>query len=172
MKKILNPTLVYLLAALVIFFDQYTKHVVRANLPVNESWNPFPWLAPYARILHINNTGAAFGLFKDGGSVFLVIAIVVSLVILYYARQVPEGQWWVRLALGLQLGGAVGNLIDRVLFGTVTDFVSVGTFAIFNVADASISVGVALLAVLMWFESRAGKNQLAPAESVDVGEAS
>ena len=176
-KKILGQTLVYLLAAGVIFFDQYTKHLVRAALALNESWSPFPWLSPFARILHINNTGAAFGLFKAGGSIFLVVAIVVSLVILYYARQLPEGQWWMRLALGLQLGGAVGNLIDRVLFGTVTDFVSVGTFAIFNVADASISVGVVLLAVLMWFESRAGKNQLAesplsPAESVDVGEAS
>ena len=54
LKKILNQTLVYLLAALVIFFDQYTKHLVRVNLALNESWSPFPWLAPYTRILHIS----------------------------------------------------------------------------------------------------------------------
>jgi len=175
LKKILNQTLVYLLAALVIFFDQYTKHLVRVNLALNESWSPFPWLAPYARILHINNTGAAFGLFKASGNLFLVVAILVSLVILYYTRQLPPGQWWMRIALGLQLGGAVGNLIDRIAFGTVTDFVSVGTFAIFNVADASISTGVALLALLMWFEARADKNRLAdapPPEPVDLGQAS
>jgi signal peptidase II len=173
----LNQTLVYLIAALVIFLDQYTKHVVRAHLALDESWNPIPWLEPYARVLHINNTGAAFGLFKSAGNLFTVIAVVVSVVILYYARQLPEGHWWMRLALGLQLGGAVGNLIDRLIFGTVTDFISILTFAVFNVADASISVGVALLAVLMLLESRAARKGLSgaqppPVDSLDVGEAS
>ncbi len=175
LKKILNQTLVYGLAAGVIFVDQYAKHLVRTRLALNESWSPFPWLAEYVRILHINNTGAAFGMFKQAGLLFTVIAVVVSAVILYYARQVPHGQWWMRLALGLQLGGAIGNLIDRLVFGTVTDFVSVGTFAIFNVADASISVGVALLAVLMLVESRAARKRLTDAPSVDsadVGQAS
>ncbi|MGH2522085.1 MAG: signal peptidase II [Anaerolineales bacterium] len=176
MNKTLNQTLVYVLAAMVIFVDQYTKHLVRTNLALNESWNPLPWLAPYVRVLHINNTGAAFGLFKTGGNLFTIIAVVVSAVILYYAYRLPEGHWWIRIALGLQLGGALGNLIDRLIFGTVTDFVSVGTFAIFNVADASISLGVALLAVLMWLEARHEKHSrdLTPPsiEPVDVGEAS
>lgn len=174
-KKTLNHTLVFLLAAVVIFLDQVTKHLVRARLALNESWSPFAWLAPYARILRINNTGAAFGMFKTGGSLFTVIAIIVSLVILYYAFQLPAGQWWMRVALGLQLGGAIGNLIDRLLFGPVTDFVSVGTFAIFNVADASISIGVAVLAVLMLSEALAErkKTQSAPpAEQTDLSEAS
>ncbi len=177
MKKIINQTLVYGLAAVVIFVDQVTKHLVRTRLALNESWSPFPWLANYARLLHIHNTGAAFGMFKEAGLLFTIIAVVVSAVIFYYARQIPDGQWWMRLALGLQLGGAIGNLIDRLVFGTVTDFVSVGTFAIFNVADASISVGVALLAVLMLLESRAAKRHQPaapppPVDSVDVGKAS
>lgn len=172
-KRVLNSTLVYLLGAAVILADQYTKHVVRGALAVNESWSPWPWLAPYARILHINNTGAAFGMFKSGGSIFTVIAVVVALVIVYYARQLPPGQWWMRVALGLQLGGALGNLVDRLVFGPVTDFISLGTFAIFNVADASISTGVALLVLLMAWEARAERRAAAaappPADALDAG---
>lgn len=155
LKKTLNQALVYLLAGVLVLADQYTKHLVRTNLAINEMWNPWPALTPYFRVLHIQNTGAAFGLFKDGNLVFTIIAIVVSLVIIVYAQRVPPGNWLMRTALGMQLGGALGNLVDRLTFGTVTDFVSVGNFAIFNVADASISVGVAFLALLMFFEARA-----------------
>jgi len=158
-KRLLNQSLVYWLAAVIIFVDQYTKHLVRTQLALNESWSPFLWLAPFARILHINNTGAAFGLFKSGGLLFTVIAVIVAAVIIFYAWRLPDGHWWIRIALGMQLGGAIGNLIDRLMFGTVTDFVSVGTFAIFNVADASISLGVALLALLMVIESRQEKRR-------------
>lgn len=176
LKKIFNQTVVYLIAALVIFVDQYTKHLVRQYLDLNGVWYPFPWTEDI-RVLYINNTGAAFGIFKAGGSLFTVIAIVVSAVILYYTYRLPYGHWWMRLALGMQLGGALGNLIDRLMFGTVTDFISILTFAIFNVADASISVGVAMLAVTMWIESRREKaNKPAasppPTDPMDVGEAS
>jgi signal peptidase II len=150
---------------------------VRTRLPLNASWNPLPWLEPYARVLHINNTGAAFGMFQSAGNLFTLIAVVVIIVILYYSRYLPENHWWMRLALGLQLGGAVGNLIDRLVFGTVTDFISIFTFAIFNLADASISVGVAILAVLMLVEARAEKQRRSessqmPVEPADLGEAS
>ncbi len=172
-KKVINETLVFWVAAVAIFVDQYAKYWVRANLALNQSWNPWPWLVPYARFLHTKNTGAAFGMFKDSSMVFAVIAVIVSVVIVYYALRLPAGHWWIRFALGLQLGGAVGNLIDRVLFaGNVTDFISVTIpvikydFAIFNVADASISTGVVLLILLMWFEGRAARPKLeAPAEA-------
>ena len=89
------------------------------------------------------------------------MAIVVSLAILYYYPRVPAGQVPLRLALALQLGGAVGNLIDRLAMGTVTDFVSLGTFPVFNVADASISIGVAVLVAAMWVEERRRKSAAA-----------
>ena len=174
-KKALNQVLVYVLAALVVLVDQYSKHVVRTSLPLNTGWNPLSWLAPYARILYIQNTGAAFGLFKDAGLFFTVVAVIVSIVIMVYTRQLPAGHWWMRIALGMQLGGALGNLVDRLIFRTVTDFISVGNFAIFNVADASISLGVALLALIMWLDARHdrehahGGSTLPP---VDVGETS
>lgn len=160
-KNILKHSLVYLLASIIILLDQYTKHLVRTNLAINEAWNPLPWLAPYARILHIQNTGAAFGMMQNLGPVFMVIALIVSTAIIFYALRIPEDQWWMRIALGLQLGGAVGNLIDRIIFNqAVTDFISVGSFAIFNIADASISTGVALLLILMLLESRQEKKDV------------
>ena len=155
LKRALNYALVYLLAAVVVLADQYSKHLVRTRLPLNTSWSPWPWLAPYLRILHIQNTGAAFGIFKEAGLFFTAVAVVVTLVIIVYTQRLPQGHWWMRIALGMQLGGALGNLVDRLVFGTVTDFISVGNFAIFNIADASISLGVALLALMMWFEARA-----------------
>jgi signal peptidase II len=159
LKKVLNSVLVYLLAALVVLGDQYSKHLVRTSLPVNGTWNPLEWLAPYARILYIQNTGAAFGLFKEAGLFFTAVAVIVTVVIVVYTQRLPAGHWWMRIALGMQLGGALGNLVDRVIFGTVTDFISVGNFAIFNVADASISTGVVLLAIIMWWESRNDRQQ-------------
>jgi signal peptidase II len=91
--------------------------------------------------------------------VFKVLAIIVSVIIIYYFPQVPRQDFYLRLPMAMQLGGAVGNLIDRFRDGYVTDFVSVGTFAVFNVADASISVGVALLFLsIFWRDWQAKKH--------------
>lgn len=139
-------------AGLIIVFDQWTKSLVRANLEFQEVWSPWPWLAPYARIVHWRNTGAVFGIFQGFGDIFTILAIVVAIAIIYYFPQVPREDWPLRVAMCLQLGGAVGNLIDRITIGWVTDFVSVGRFPVFNVADASISVGVAVLIIGVWWK--------------------
>ncbi|OGO46713.1 MAG: signal peptidase II [Chloroflexi bacterium RBG_16_64_43] len=149
------------IASAIVALDQYTKFLVRTRLALGEVWMPIDWLAPYARIVHWTNTGAAFGLFQNGNMVFTVLAIIVSAAIIYYYRDVGRASWLIRLALGLQLGGALGNLIDRLTRGTVTDFLSVGTFPVFNVADSGISVGVALLLADMLIEQR---RRPAPAE--------
>ena len=138
------------IAGLVISLDQWTKCLVRSNLAIQESWSPWEWLAPYARIVHWKNTGAAFGMFQDMNLVFAALAVVVTLAIMIFFPRVAQHEWPLRLALAMQMGGAVGNLIDRLTQGYVTDFVSLGTFAVFNVADASISVGVAVLVVGVW----------------------
>jgi len=145
-------------AGLVVAADQWSKYIVRLRLAPGEQWAPWEWLQPHARLIHSSNTGAAFGIFPDGGLIFTVIAILVSGAILYYFPRVPSGQWHVRLALALQLGGAIGNLIDRLLqSGRVTDFISLGSFPVFNLADASISAGVSVLVVTMVLEERRGK---------------
>jgi signal peptidase II len=134
-----------IVASIIIISDQITKYLVRTRIPLGSSWSPWEWLEPYARIVHWSNTGAAFGILQGFGDVFMVLAIIVAGAILYYYPQVPMEEWPLRLAMGMQFGGAIGNLIDRIYEGHVTDFISVGDFAVFNIADASISVGVAVL---------------------------
>jgi signal peptidase II len=138
------------LAGAIIALDQWTKELVRRNLQVGEVWSPWEALTPYARIVHWKNSGAAFGILQGFGGIFMVLAIVVAIMIFVYFPQVPRRDWSLRVALGLQLGGAVGNLIDRLTQGYVTDFISVGTFPVFNIADSSISIGVAILALGIW----------------------
>jgi len=156
------------MGAIIDGFDQWTKAWVRANVPLNGDWLPswLVWLEPYARVRYWYNSGAAFGLFQQGNLVFTTLAIVVALVILYYFPRVPRHDWWLRAAMGLQFGGALGNLIDRLFFQHVTDFISVGNFAVFNVADASITVGVAVLIVGAWITDRQAKQQKAQTETV------
>ena len=158
------------IAGLVVLLDQWSKSAVRNNLAFGESWMPWEWLAPYARVLHWGNEGAAFGIFQGSGDFFTVLAIVVSLLILYYYPKIESGNWFLRIAMGLQLGGALGNLLDRLNIGYVTDFISLGTFPVFNVADASITSGAALLLLFTWFmddkdavEDSAEEQDVAPA---------
>jgi len=138
---------IVLISIVIVALDQWTKSLVRANVPLGGMWLPesLQWLHPYARIVHWYNTGAAFGMFKDGSMVFTVLAFIVIGLILYYYPQVETADWSLRIAMSMQLGGATGNLIDRLTIGHVTDFISIGTFPVFNVADASISVGAAVL---------------------------
>ena len=152
MKKYLWDYVLLLgIGGVIVALDQWTKALVRTKLPFEEVWSPWPWLAPYARIVHWNNTGAAFGMGQGYGIVFTILAILVSIGILYYYPQVPRNDWTLRIAMGMQLGGALGNLIDRLVYGRVTDFISIGSFAVFNVADSSITVGVIILILgLLW----------------------
>ena len=166
MKLVRDYMTLFGISGAVIALDQWSKYLVRSRLAFGESWSPFEWLAPYARIVHWNNTGAAFGIFPQGSIVFTIVAIVVSLAIIYYYPQVPSSEIPLRLALGMQLGGAVGNLISRLSIGAVTDFVSLGSFPVFNVADSSISIGVVVLLVGMWNEERAARREAA-ADSAD-----
>ena len=160
MKKFFHTTRwLFLIAAIIVILDQITKFLVRKYIPVGDIWSPWPWLEPYARLIHIKNTGAAFGMFKNGNPVFMVLAVIVTGVIIYYYPKIGEDQKVIRFALSLQLAGAVGNLIDRIIFGQVTDFISVANFAIFNVADSSITVGVIILLIAVWIQDRNEKKQ-------------
>ncbi len=153
----------FLIAVVIVGIDQWAKVLVRANVPLGGDWLPkgLAWLLPYARIRYWYNSGAAFGIFQNGNLVFTILAIIVACAILYFLPRTSRKDWWLRLALGLQFSGAVGNLVDRLQFGHVTDWISVGNFAIFNIADASISVGVAVLVLGVWINEMADKRRLA-----------
>lgn len=132
-----------------ILADQITKTYVVAHLDLHESWVPLEAIEPLFRFTHVHNTGVAFGMFQGGGLVFIVLPFIVSAVIVFYYRELPAQAWLVRLALGLQMGGALGNLIDRLRHGYVVDFFNVEFWPVFNVADSCIVIGVALLAFEM-----------------------
>lgn len=176
MKKIVQRYWqIFAIAIVIVALDQWTKSLVRANIPLGGVWLPesLEWLYPYVRIVHWYNTGAAFGMFKDGSMVFTVLAFVVIGLILYYYPQVEKADWSLRIAMSMQLGGATGNLIDRLTIGHVTDFISVGNFPVFNVADASITIGAAVLflgIILMEKDERKKKKQDAPEGETSSGE--
>jgi len=158
LKKLIKDYLfLFLVAGVIIVLDQASKAYIRANLHEYEMWVPWDWLLPYARITHIYNTGVAFGLFQGFGGIFTILAVIVSLAIIYYFPRVALEDWTLRLAMSLQLGGAVGNLIDRLTMGKVTDFISVGDFPVFNIADSSVSIGVAVLVLGVWIQERRQK---------------
>ncbi|PKO10831.1 MAG: signal peptidase II [Chloroflexi bacterium HGW-Chloroflexi-2] len=152
MKKLLRTySLLIVTAIVIISLDQYTKYLVRQNLDLwTETWVPWDWMLPYVRIVHVQNTGVAFGMFQGFGDIFSIVAIIVALIIVFYFPRVPASDWSLRLAMSLQLSGALGNLIDRLTIGHVTDFVSVGNFPVWNIADASITIGVVVLILGVW----------------------
>lgn len=162
-KNAKNYLFLFLVAGSITGLDQLSKWYVRSSLTLGSIWSPWDWMTPYARIVHWKNTGVAFGMFQGMSTVFAVLAAVVSLLIIYYYPRIAGNNWILKTCLSLQLAGAMGNFIDRVTVGYVTDFISIGNFPVFNVADASISVGVAILLVYVWLQDRREKqNQPEP----------
>lgn len=154
LKKIWLPLLC---AAVVILLDQWTKQLIRDSLSLYEAVMPVAWLGEVFYLEHVPNHGAAFGIFQDAGAFFKIAAVVVSLGILVSVHFVNEQKRFLLILLGLTLGGAIGNLIDRQVQGYVTDFVKIGIpgtgyWPNFNIADSSITVSVILLMLLTWRE--------------------
>jgi signal peptidase II len=156
LKQIRTYAGLFFIVSVIIALDQWTKWLVRENIPFMGQWLPagLEWLMPYARIVHWYNTGAAFGSFQGYGWIFTILAFIVAGMIVHYYPKVDPRDWWLRLAMGMQMAGALGNVIDRLMLDwKVTDFISVGTFPVFNVADSSITVGVIILLLgLFWQE--------------------
>jgi len=142
------------IVAVIVVLDQVTKNMVRNNLAVAETWMPWKWLEPFARIVHWHNDGVVFGLFQGMGEIFTILITVVIVAIIFFYPRIPEADVPLRVALAMQAGGAIGNLIDRITQGYVTDFVSLGNFPVFNVADASITLGVAVLLIGLYIDER------------------
>ncbi len=142
----------------VIAIDQLSKYVVSTMLPLGGMWSPIPGAAPFFQIIYTYNTGVAFGLFKDLGPAFAIIPLVVVGIILLYGRKLRHDQWLTGVALGLMLGGALGNVLDRLWLGHVIDFIDVGVGATrwytSNLADVSIVSGVILLGLATVLDER------------------
>lgn len=129
-------------AALVLIADQTTKYYIRVMLPDGRSVTIVKGLL---YITHVRNKGAVFGLFSGKQTLFIVATLLSICLIVFYYVKMRETLFVLNTALGLELGGAIGNLIDRLSRGWVTDFIHVRDFPVFNIADSAIVVGVVLL---------------------------
>ncbi len=154
MVKFRYQVVLYVLSAIIVAFDQYTKGLVREGLGLYERYIPFAFLEDIFDIIHTHNSGAAFGMFQQGGAFFTAIAFVVVGAIMIYNAVLEPHEQMVRVALGLQMGGAIGNLIDRLQRGYVTDFLYFHGFPVFNIADLAITMGVVVLIMVMIVEAR------------------
>jgi len=143
--------LFFLAAALVVVADNLTKTWIRSfsgEQPIFE--------AGIFRIINVQNTGSSFGLFQDQNFILTIVAIVGIVIVLLFTflvlRRFPSLNTWLsNLALGLILGGTIGNLIDRLSRGFVTDFIDIGIWPTFNIADSAMVIGVILIACFFIF---------------------
>jgi signal peptidase II len=128
----------------VLALDQLSKHLVRSDIAVGQTHKFLPGI----NLVHVRNTGVAFGFFAGGGILVLVFTFTALAALLVYFAMRP-GRPYLWLPTGMLIGGAIGNLIDRVSHGAVTDFIKLPFWPAFNIADMSITFGVlALLWVL------------------------
>ena len=146
------------LAVLVVVFDQITKVILRETLELGDR----EWLAEFFAFSHIANDGGAFGIFGGQNTVLAVSAVVAIGVVAIYYFFPPMDHWLIRTGLALILGGAVGNLLDRIYQGHVTDFIDFIHFPAFNVADAAINVGVAAIVIALLFSDLLKRNPRSP----------
>ncbi len=149
----------FIIPVLVILLDRITKQLIEARV---RDWDIIPVIPGLFQIVHTRNTGIAFGLFSEAGSnggnsVLIVFSFAVMIFVgwmLWTAARTLSEHWTLPAALALVLGGAAGNLYDRIAFGSVTDFLDFfwGThhFPVFNVADSAITIGAFLLLWNLW----------------------
>lgn len=141
-------------AAFVLLADQLTKIWIRGALSLGDS---IPVIKDVFHLTYVKNPGAIFGLFPDRQLLFLITALVTIVFIIFYYSRIEDSQRLVKIALGLELGGALGNLIDRVIYGRVTDFLDFHIWPVFNIADSAIIIGLGLLIGSILFSFKKGQ---------------
>ena len=154
-----------LTAVLIATLDQWTKALVVSHLSPPDFGPQIPIINPYLMLYYITNKGAAFSMFDSNGFILLIlITLAVVVIAFFYARMLNSGPLLYKLIFGMIIGGAAGNLLDRLTHGSVVDFIwfripQIGfSFAVFNLADAAISVGVVLLFLVLLFGGRSTKH--------------
>jgi len=133
---------ILLLAVVVVVLDQLAKYYIQARMVPGMS---IPVIDGVFDITYVLNPGAAFGILEHQTAFFLVVALIMIVAICYYYPRIPPGYRLLRIGIGLQVGGAAGNVIDRVKTGYVVDFLDFRVWPVFNIADMAIVTGVALI---------------------------
>jgi signal peptidase II len=147
-----KPAILLLTALVILVADQLTKGLVVANVAIGERVN---LVGDLVQVWHAQNRGASFSLLQGASILFLVVSILSLGMVAYFHRSLRGRGWWVHLVLGVILGGTLGNFVDRLRQGYVTDWLSVGIgdlrWPTFNVADSSIVVGIGVLVLYLLF---------------------
>jgi signal peptidase II len=143
----MNNKIMYLIALSIVVLDQLTKFLIKNNLQLSDS---IPLIKNVFHLTYVTNTGSAFGLFKGMNLVFILFSIAVILAIFYYLRQIKKKEKLVIYSIGLLLGGTIGNLIDRIAYGAVIDFLDFRVWPVFNIADSAVTISIVLLIILLW----------------------
>ncbi len=151
----------WLVFGLALGLDQLTKWLVTSNLARSQSIPE----EGFFRITYVWNTGSAFGLFTGHGEVLTVVSLAAVALLVFFYRHAGQESLIVRMAIGLQLGGALGNIVDRFRLGHVTDFIDVGPWPIFNIADSSIVIGITIMVVYFLYTRE--RYMPPPAETAD-----
>jgi signal peptidase II len=166
--------LLVIIVALVLAADQLTKDWVVNNLNLYESVQPIPALYPFFQLTRSENQGAAFGFLPQAGDIFLVIALVVVAIMVIFYPRLPEKDRVSRIAIGIVVGGALGNALDRLRHGVVVDFIHYtipGVVSnVSNLADHAIVIGVLLVVIQSWRADSKRDQTAPPTESEEVGE--
>lgn len=150
--------------AVVLVADQITKRLIVHNLELYETVQPIPAISNVFQLTRSENIGAAFGFLPQAGDLFLIIAIVVTIAMIYFYPRIPDDNLLARVAIGLVVGGALGNAADRIQYGHVVDFIHyrlsfIGISNVSNLADHAIVFGVGLVFLDSWCTERAQKRQ-------------
>src|SRR3989338_1300869 len=134
-------------ALILVLLDQLAKFLVRQNFQLSQS---IPVIKNILHLTYITNTGSAFGLFKGFNLFFILFSTIVIFVVLHNLKKIKENEKLLQFAIGLLFGGTIGNLIDRIAYGAVIDFIDFRIWPVFNVADSAVTISVILLVVLLW----------------------
>ena len=147
---IVKPALILLTALAILVADQLSKGFVVAALALGQQVHV---VGDFVQVWHVQNRGAAFSLLQGGSILFLLVSVLSVGMVWYFHRVLRGRPLWIHLVLGIFLGGALGNFVDRLRQGYVTDWLSVGIgdvrWPTFNVADSSLVVGIGILVVYL-----------------------
>ncbi|MBI1935683.1 signal peptidase II [Candidatus Woesearchaeota archaeon] len=139
--------MIFLTAILTVLLDQVSKLLTRQLINLNDS---IPVIRNFFHMTYITNTGSAFGLFKGYNLFFILFSVAAAFIIIYYIRQIKQNEKLMQFSAGLLLGGTIGNLIDRIAYGAVTDFLDFRIWPVFNIADSAVTISVIILIFHLW----------------------
>lgn len=159
--------MIFIVAFIVILLDQVSKLLVINNMKLFET---IPLIKGVFHLTYVQNTGAAFGIFQDANIIFILLALTIITVILVYTYRMKVKDKLTLIILGMIIGGAFGNLIDRFIHKAVIDFLDFRliNFAIFNIADSFVVVGCIAFAILLVFFDKSNENKLKGQENEEI----